>query len=245
MSELTLAEIGRILADSVGLETQIVCVSGSDRVPESGVRTSAISCCLASAIYQMATGIISGPLYAGHEENLPFCRCMGGPAWFGYSAFDPRLMSLLASGSEDLKGLAPKHLKKSREIARDTIESIGKITPLGRYVVMRCCSDLQNGQNVRCIICFADGEQIRDLCALAHFASNDAFDAISIPWGPSCATMVTYPAGMAENAPSDNLFIGPTDPSAREWLPKEQMIMGIPANIAGRMAECAERSFII
>jgi len=69
MSELTLAEIGRILADSVGLETQIVCVSGSDRVPESGVRASAISCCLASAIYQMATGIISGPLYLAGSER--------------------------------------------------------------------------------------------------------------------------------------------------------------------------------
>lgn len=220
MSKLTIEEIGRVLADSVDLETHIVCVSGSEEIPESGVRTSSISGCIASAIYQMATGEIHGPLYAGYEQDQPFCRCMGGPAWFGYRSFDHGLMSLLASGSEDLKGFVPKRLKKSREIAQKTISSIGKVVPLGRYVVMSRCEGLQDDRGVRCLVCFASGEQIRNLCALAHFASSDVFNLVSIPRGPSCATMITYPAGMAENAPPDMLFVGPSDPSASFWLPK-------------------------
>jgi hypothetical protein len=244
MSERTIREIGRILAEAVDLEAKPVCVYGADRIPERGMRTYSISHCLASAMYQMATGARSGPLYAGYEQDQPFCRCMGGPAWFGYSSFDPRLMSLLASGSKELNVFKPKYLKENRDVAEKTISAMGKVTPLGRYVIMSCCSDVHEDLRVKCIVCFASSEQIRDLCALGHFGSHDAFSSISIPWGPSCATMVTYPAGMAENAPPNEIFVGPTDPSAREWLPNEYMAMGIPVKTARMMAEYAGRSFL-
>jgi hypothetical protein len=195
-------------------------------------------------MYLMAAGEIFGPLYAGYEQDQSFCRCIGGPAWFGYRSFDPSLMSLLASESDDLKGFTQKRLKKSREIAQNTISSIGKVLPLGRYVVMSCCDGLKDGSGVRCIVCFGSGEQIRNLCALAHFACSDVFDPISVPWGPSCATMITYPAGMAENAPQDTLFVGPSDPSASVWLPKGCLVVGIPVKMARMMAECAEQSFL-
>jgi hypothetical protein len=106
---------------------------------------------------------------------------------------------------------------------------------------MCCCNDVIDGLEVRCIVCFSDGEQTRDLCALAHFENDDAFGLISVPWGPSCATMVTYSAGMTENVPLDKIFVGPTDPSAREWLPKEYMIMGIPVKTARRMTNNVSR----
>lgn len=244
MPELTIEEIGRTLADSANLETQIVCVYGSERIQESGVWTSSINGCLASAIYQMAMGEVCGPLYAGYEQDQSFCRCMGGPAWFGYRSFDPRLMSLLASGSEDVKGFTQKSLKKSPQIAQKTISSIGRVVLLGRYVVMSCFEGLQDDRGVRCIVCFAKGEQIRNLCALAHYSSIDVFDPVSIPWGPSCATIITYPAGMAENAPSDMLFVGPSDPSASVWLPKGCLVVGIPVKIARMMAECVKQSFL-
>jgi len=244
MSEQTIREIVGTLAEAVNLDTKMVCVYGSDRKPENGTRSYSISTCLASAMYLMAKDRISGPLYAGYEQDQPFCRCMGGPAWFGFVSFDPRLMSLLSSGSDELKGCTPKYLKEDCVVTKSTICSVGKVTPLGRYVIMDCCSDIIDSMEVRCLVCFASGEQIRDLCALAHFGNNDAFGLISIPWGPSCATMVTYPAGMAENAPAEEIFVGPTDPTTKEWLPKECMIMGIPMRTARRMAENAGKSFL-
>ena len=135
-------------------------------------------------------------------------------------------------------------MKENENIACETYRAVGEIKPLGRYVVMRRCDDLQEDPGVKCIICFAGGEQIRDLCALAHFSSNDVFNLISVPWGPACATLVTYPAGMAGNASSSRISIGPTDPSARDWLPKDCLAMGIPVEIARKMAEDAERSFL-
>jgi hypothetical protein len=194
-------------------------------------------------MYQIAEGKIKVPIYAGNVPGQIFCRCIGGLAWFGYEKFDPRLAGLMSTGSA-ATNQAGKHLKENENIACETYQAVGEIKPLGRYVVMRRCDDIRVDPGVKCIICFARGEEIRDLCALAHFSSHDVFNAISVPWGPACATVVTYPAGMAENACSAQICIGPTDPSAREWLPENCMAMGIPVEIARKMAKDVERSFL-
>jgi hypothetical protein len=56
--------------------------------------------------------------------------------------------------------------------------------------------------------------------------------------------MITYPAGMAENAPKDSAYIGPIDPTENPWLTPELMIMGIPIALALQMAADLEKSFI-
>jgi hypothetical protein len=149
----------------------------------------------------------------------------------------------MSTGSKAAKQ-AGKHLKESENIACETYRAVGEIKPLGRYVVIRRCDDIGEDPGVKCIICFAGGEQIRDLCALAHFGSHEVFSLISVPWGPACATLVTYPAGMSRNAGSNRISVGPTDPSARDWLPEDCMIMGIPVEIARKMTEDINRSFL-
>ncbi len=225
------------------MKTSPVCVYGSDCIPEDAVLSSLLGDCLACNIFQIAEGKVKVPIYAGDEPGQIFCRCMGGPAWFGYKGFDPRLPGLMSTGSAAAKQ-AGKHLKEDESIACETYRAVGEIKTLGRYVVMRRCNDLQEDSGVKCIICFASGEQIRDLCALAHFGSHDVFNLVSVPWGPACATLVTYPAGMAENASLSRVFVGPTDPSARDWLPANCLAIGIPVEIARKMASDVERSFL-
>jgi hypothetical protein len=244
MTKTSIAEIADTISAAVNLETKLVCAYGSDRIPEKSIRSSSISNCIASAVYQIAAGKVTRPIYVGDEPGQLFCRCIGGRAWFGYGPFDPSLVGLMATGSEDMDGCAPKHLKESETIASRSYQTVGEVAPLGKYVVMRSCHDMSQDPGTRCIICFAKAAQIRDLCALAHFRRDDVFAAISIPWGPACATMVTYPAGMAENASADRIYAGPTDPSSREWLPEDYMVLGIPLKIARAMAEDMERSFI-
>jgi hypothetical protein len=41
------------------------------------------------------------------------------------------------------------------------------------------------------------------------------------------------------------VFVGPVDPTGNNWFPKDQMAMGIPINIAMKMDEDLEKSFII
>jgi hypothetical protein len=56
--------------------------------------------------------------------------------------------------------------------------------------------------------------------------------------------MITFPAGMAENAPRDSAYIGPTDPTGNPWLPPELMIMGISIVLARQMAIDLDKYFI-
>jgi len=49
---------------------------------------------------------------------------------------------------------------------------------------------------------------------------------------------------MAGNAGSARIHLGPTDPSARGWLPEKYLAMGIPVEIARKMAGDIERSFL-
>lgn len=240
---LSIMQIGALLADAVNMKTRPVCVYGSDTIPENAVRSSLQSDCLACNMYQIAEGKVKGPVYAGDEPGELFCRCLGGPAWFGYKGFDQRLPGLMSTGSTDAKQ-AGKHLKENEDIACETYQAVGEIKPLGRYVVMSRCIDMRDDRGVKCIICFAGSEQVRDLCALAHFSSHDVFSLISVPWGPACATLVTYPAGMAGNASSSQISIGPVDPSARAWLPEDCLAMGIPIEIARKMAGDVESSFL-
>ena len=240
---LSIRQIGSILAGAVNMRKSPVCVYGSDRIPDNAVRSSQLGDCLACNIFQIAEGRIRGPVYAENEPGQSFCRCVGGPAWFGYRGFDPRLPGMMSTGSGADKQDG-KCLKEDEEIACETYRAVGEIKPLGRYVVISRCDDLEEDSCVKCIICFASGRQIRDLCALAHFGSPNVFGSISFPWGPACATLVTYPAGMAEKARGYQIFIGPTDPSARGWLPEDCLAMGMSTEIARKIAGSVERSFL-
>jgi hypothetical protein len=146
-------------------------------------------------MYQIAECKVDDPVFVSDEPDQFFCRCLGGPAWLGYRRFDPHLAGLMSDRSED-KVSTPKYLKENERIARETYRSVGDIQPIGKYVVMRRYDDMPEGQAAKCIVCFGTSEQIRDLCALGHFGSRDVFNAISIPWGPACATLITFPAGM-------------------------------------------------
>ncbi|WP_230742271.1 DUF169 domain-containing protein [Methanooceanicella nereidis] len=237
-------DIALKLASSLRLEILPVCVYGSEEIPDAGVRASAISDCVAESIFRMASGEKPYPLYVSLEEGEDFCRCRGGPAWFGYSGFDPDLISSMSTVSTG-EHCEPKLLKATPEVAKNTYDALGKITPIGKYTVMRRCDDPGlTGCDVKCIIFFGTAGSIRDLCGLAHFRNPGIMNAAELPWGPSCGTLVTYPAGMSDKIKADRVFIGPVDPSARYWLDPALMAAGIPVEMARDMAADVDISFI-
>ena len=94
------------------------------------------------------------------------------------------------------------------------------------------------------LLCFGKAEQIRNLCSLVYFHSEKS-SGIQIPWGPSCASFITYPAGMIEINNQPCVILGPTDPTGNFWFPQSFLSMGIPFKIAKQMAEDVDSSFII
>jgi Uncharacterised ArCR, COG2043 len=158
---------------------------------------------------------------------------------------EPHLMLkyFVTVGRSDYRGGAAEHLKATPELFDEQRKSVGKITPPAKYIVIGPCIDIELDK-VRSVILFAGSEQIRNLCGLAQFNSSDPFFKTIIPAGAICSMMITFPAGMAENAPKDSAYVGPTDPTGNPWLHPELMIMGIPIALAQQMAADLDESFI-
>ncbi|KKN26228.1 hypothetical protein LCGC14_0876730 [marine sediment metagenome] len=242
MVDLTIKEIGIKLTQAGMLKTSVLCVYGSDTIPVNATPMRKINRCLANVIFTLSTQKIINKVYIGEDDLKGYCP--GGQAWFGYKTFIPMLKYFLSTGSEDFRGGAAEFLIANPDLAEKQLRSIGKISPLGRYTVIQKCDELDD-QNLeaKAFICFGVSEQIRNLCSLAHFRPENAVNIQNL-WGASCASFVTYPAGMAENSPKNSIIIGPSDPTGNYWFPRNYLSIGIAFEIATRMARDLDQSFI-
>ena len=57
-------------------------------------------------------------------------------------------------------------------------------------------------------------------------------------------SMVSYPTGMAENSDLPRIYLGQIDPSAESRMPENYLAMGIPVEIARKMAQDIGASFL-
>lgn len=238
---LSLEELGKKLIEAGRLKLRPLCVYGIDEIPEGAVPSHTVDRCVAKATYTSALFEEIPPIYV--EEAHEQC-CGGGLVWLGLSEPHPKLKYFVTIGTPDFRGGAAEHLKASPELFDEQKKRAGKITPPGKYTIISQCKNSIPPESVRSLIVFAGSEQIRNLCGLAQFSSSDPFFKTLIPGGPTCALMLTFPAGMAESAPKDSAYVGPVDPTGNPWLPPELMIMGIPIALAQQMTADLKESFI-
>ena len=238
---LTIQELGKKLATAGRLKLRPLCVYGADVIPRNAVPSHTIDRCIAKAIFTAARFDKIPALYidASHEQCCP-----GGMVWMGFEEPHPKLKYFVTIGTPDFHGGAAEHLKATPELFEEQRKRVGRITPPGKYIVIGPFTDDIELDKIRSVILFAGSEQIRNLCGLAQFNSSDPFYKTIIPAGATCSMMITFPAGMAGNAPKDSAYIGPTDPTGNPWLPPELMIMGIPIALAQQMAVDLDESFI-
>jgi hypothetical protein len=238
---LSIQELGKKLKEAGRLKLRPLCVYGTDELPVEAVPSYTVDRCIAKAAYISAFFEETPSLYveAGHEQ----C-CTGGMVWMGLAEPHPKLKYFVTVGTPDFRGGAAEHLKASPELFEEQRERAGKITSHGKYTVIAPCTHDPAPEAVSSFIVFAGSEQIRNLCGLAQFSNSDPFFKTVIPGGPTCATMIAFPAGMEENAPKDSAYVGPVDPTGNPWLPPELMIMGIPLGLAQQMGADLEESFI-
>ena len=238
---LSVQELGKRLGEAGRLKLRPLCVYGSDEMPQGGVPSYTVDRCIAKAVYAAALFEKTPRLYV--EANHDQC-CPGGIVWMGFFDPHPKLRYFVTVGTPDFHGGAAEHLKATPDLFDETMKRAGKVTPPGRYLVIGPCTDDIMPDRIRSLILFAEAEQIRNLCGLAQFNSSDPFFKTVIPAGSTCSAMITFPASMAENAPKEAAYVGPTDPTGNSWLPPELMIMGIPIALAQQMAADLDESFI-
>jgi len=238
---LNVRELGKRFVEAGRLKLHPLCVYGTDEIPQVAVPSYAIDRCIAKAVYTSALFDEAPALYI--EASQEQC-CPGGMVWMGFDEPHPKLKYFVTVGTPDFQGGAAEHLKATPELFEEQRKRAGKVTPPGRYIVIGPCVNGIALDSIRSLILFAGCEQIRNLCGLAQFNSSDPFFKTLIPAGATCSMMITFPAGMTENALKDSAYIGPTDPTGNSWLPPELMIMGIPIDLAQQMAANLDGSFI-
>lgn len=242
MAELSVREIGEKLGLAGRLKHRPLCVYGSETIPPGAIMASTVDRCIARAMFTMASRTDLSSIYiSGEDEEC----CGGGKVWMGFADMNPMLKYFVTTGTKEFRGGAAEYLKATPELFEKSRAVLGRITPPGKYIVAAPCSEITEDTGVLSVLLFGAGEQVRNLAGLAQFTEYEQFSTVVTPGGPSCATYVTYPAGMAENAPKEAVFLGPTDPTGNIWFPPELMAMGIPVGKARQMAENMSESFIV
>lgn len=235
-------EIGSQIAGAFRLRTRPLAVYGSGTVPPGAVPLSRVDRCFAVALYEMASGA-AGPVYASADDRKGCCP--GGMSHVGFAPEAEEIRYFVSTGRPDVRGGAAEYLKANPELVAASFDALGKITPPGKFLIVSPCDALPAGlPGIRSLCIFGTAEQVRNLAALVHFDRGDPFSPVIVPWGPSCATFITYPAGMAERAPRETAFMGPQDPTQNRSLPPGMMAIGIPAAVAVRMAANIGASFV-
>jgi len=243
MQKLTVEGIGGKISQAGRLKTRPLCIYGSETVPEDSKPTKSMNRCIAQAIFTLAVSDELKSIHIGNDE-LKGC-CPGGLAWFGFKEFLPMLKYFLSTGIQEFRNGAAEFLVANPDLAEQRIKTVGKIRPLGKYIIIRTCKNTPNDIYPASILCFGEAEQIRNLATLICFSAVEAFELIKMPFGPSCGSFVTFPSGMAENTPKDCVILGPTDPTGNHWFPPNYLSLGIPIGIAQRISADLDDSFII
>jgi hypothetical protein len=243
MTKSNFREIGADLATAFRLTARPLAVYGSETLPAGIRHLPEVNRCFAVSLYRLATEKDPSGIYVSADSGEGCCA--GGLAHTGFHPVPDDIRYFVSTGKKDVRGGAAEYLKASPELVERCFKALGKVTPPGKYLIVQACDALPaEHPGIRSICCFGTAEQIRNMAALVHFDRDDPFSPVIVPWGPSCSTFITYPAGMAKNAPENTAFMGPQDPTQNRSLPPGMMAMGIPAALARRMAENLGASFI-
>ncbi|MFZ0005703.1 MAG: DUF169 domain-containing protein [Methanoregula sp.] len=243
MTTADFREIGSKLISAFRLSTRPLAVYGSEILPAGIPPMAGVNRCFAVSLFRMATGNEVSGIYVSADTSEGCC--LGGLYHVGYIPVPEDIKYFVSTGKKDVRGGAAEYLKASPDLVERCTMAAGPIHPPGKYLVVQACDALPDSlHEINSICCFGNGEQIRNMAALIHFDQSDPFSPVIVPWGSSCSTFITFPAGLAENTPPDTAFMGPQDPTQNHSLPPDMMVLGIPADMAVRMINNLETSFV-
>lgn len=243
MANINFKEIGARLKAAFRLSTRPLAVYGSEVLPAGIPRLNEVNRCFAVSLHRMAMGEEVSAIYVS-EDTGEGC-CPGGLYHVGYIPVPDEIRYFVSTGRKDVHGGAAEYLKAGPELVERCTAAAGPIRPPGKYLVVQACEALPDPEPaIRSLCCFGTGEQIRNMGALVHFDRDDPFSPVIAPWGSACSTYITFPAGLAENTPHNTAFMGPQEPTQNRSLPPEMMALGLPAEMAARMVQNLDTSFV-
>jgi hypothetical protein len=234
--------IGERLTHAARLPGRVVCVVGSDEPLKGTVQLGKVDRCIARVVYMLAMKKEMAPVYFGTTAKQGLCP--GGQGWCGLSPSSPMVKYFISTGTPEFRNGEAEYLKPNPDAAERFFLAPGKIIPPSKYLNIMGYDQLDADQKVLSFILIGSAESIRNMGGLIQFVSEDIFNMAIMPGGPTCASMITYAAGMSERAPKNAAVVGPVDPTGNDWFPPDMMSMAIPFDLAKKMADGADASFL-
>ena len=243
---IDIKNIGKKFKTALKLDTFPLAIYESENLPENPVAMCSIHSCIAKSIFLTSTNENENPLYI-NNKTLKGC-CPGSMTYLGFSKPAKFIKYFVSTGNENFRGGNCEYLKANPAEVEKFLKSIGEVKQLENNLIIQKCEEIdldrQKDINIKSILIFGNSEQIRNLSSLIYFENENTFTGISMPFGPACASFITYPNGMVEKTPEKASFLGPVDPTGNIWFPSDHMSMGIPIKIAIKLYENIDKSFL-
>lgn len=164
--------------------------------------------------FQILDSVHNGEKVSLCAENI---GCGGGKLYTGFSDMSPHIPGFVS--------LKEKY-KKTPEMVEEYIRNIDIQRAKNRYLNFSRVDSLENFENIEGLVFFATPDELSGLAAWAFFDNNEE-DAVSVPFGSGCASVVSM--AVRENRKGGRrTFLGLFDPSVRRFVDADKLSFLIP-----------------
>jgi hypothetical protein len=144
-------------------------------------------------------------------------KCGGGGLYTGFHEMPDSVPTFVSQ---------IEHYKQTPEMVLEYVANLDIQKAPKPYLNFVRLDKLENLDDVEGILFWATPDILSGLTAWANYDNNN-FDAISVPFGSGCSTIISF--AVKENRESGRrCFLGMLDPSARPLVPKNEMSFVIP-----------------
>lgn len=208
--------------EAFGEVAPLPIVFGYSKSPSAEIKN--IARCMIGAISKVREG-----------EPLTLCKenvkCGGGGLYTGFTPMPDRVPVFVSQG---------EHYKRTPEMVKGYIDSLDILQTEKPYLNFVRIDKIECLQGVEGIIFFATPDILSGLSSWA-FYDNNAADAVSSQFGSGCSSIVSM--AVRENRENGRrCFLGMLDPSARLFIPKNELTFVIPACRFKEMLETMKES---
>jgi uncharacterized protein (DUF169 family) len=188
-----------------------------------------------------------GIIWRARKKGVPayFSRehfgCLGGAFYLG---FVPRQLNFIAHfvSSGIPNRFEGERYLESPEVTRTFFSAINPRLAPARFCVFKPLSQFGGEEKPELVIFFARPESMCGLHQLVTYVTND-FEAVSSPFGPGCAGIVTWPLHHLSQGKL-KAVMGGWDPSDRRYVKTDELTFTVPLPLYHRMLARWRGSFL-
>ena len=167
--------------------------------------------------------------------------CLGAAFYLGFTERPLNFLAQFVSTGVPHRFEGERYLE-SPEVTRSFFATIDPRTAPQRFCVFKPISQFSAYEQPEVVVFFARSEIICGLHQLATFVTND-FEAVCSPFGPGCASIVTWPLQLIAQG-KFKAVLGGWDPSDRRYLKTDELTFSVPFEMYTRMISRWPESFV-